>query len=263
MRVPEPILTAHLFTPLNAELVSLLRGLSPDEWKAPTAAAAWTVKDVAAHLLDTALRRLALQRDGHTRPLPFDPNATNREWVEAARRLSPRLLVEMLDEYGRQQAEYFASLDPDADAMWPVQWAGDERSPVWFDLARELTERWHHQQQIRDAVARAPLYDEKYFAPVIDTFMRGLPNAYRDLDAPRGTAVVLQVTGEGDGVWSLLREDGRWSLYADRAANAAATVTVRGDSAWRMFTRARAREEARVEGDDALAQPLLRMVCVI
>lgn len=263
MRVPEPILTAHLFAPLNDELVKLLRGLSTEEWNAPTAAAAWTVKDVAAHLLDTALRRLALQRDGHTPPLPFDPNAMNREWVQAARRLSTRVLVELLDAYGRQQAEYFASLDPYADAMWPVQWAGDERSPVWFDMARELTERWHHQQQIRDAAARAPLYEERYFAPVIDTFVRGMPHAYRDVDAPDGTAVVLRVTGEGEGVWSLVREGAQWMLFADRAPDAATTVTLRGDSAWRMFTRAQAREAPQVEGDTQLAQPLLNMICVL
>src|SRR6185436_6869888 len=78
----KPILVADLFAPLNEELVALLRSLTPDEWKAPTVAGAWTVKDVAAHLLDTALRRLAW-RDAHTMPGPFEPNRVNREWIDA------------------------------------------------------------------------------------------------------------------------------------------------------------------------------------
>ena len=57
MKPLQPILTAHLFGPLNDELIALLLGLSPEEWNAPTVAGAWTVKVVAAHLLDTTLRR--------------------------------------------------------------------------------------------------------------------------------------------------------------------------------------------------------------
>jgi uncharacterized protein (TIGR03083 family) len=204
-RSMQPILVADLFAPLNDELVSLLRGLAPEEWNGPTAAGTWTVKDVAAHLLDTALRRLALQRDAHVPGGAFDPNATNREWIDAARRLSPRILIELLDRYGAEAASYLGSLDPFAIATWPVTWAGDRESPVWFDVARELTERWHHQQQIRDATARPPLYHALYFAPVIDTFVRVLPHAYRAADAPDGMTVVLRVTGEGEGAWSLVR----------------------------------------------------------
>ena len=273
MRVPEPILTAQLFAPLNDELVSLLRTLSADDWNAH-AVGAWNVKDVAAHLLDSVMRRLSLQRDAHVPPGPFDPNKMNREWVEAAHRLSPRVLIELLDEYGRQQAEYLASLDPFAEAIWPVAWAGDERSPVWFDVARELTERWHHQQQIRDAAGRAPLYEHRFFAPVIDTFARGMPHAYRDTDAPEGTTVALRVTSEGEGTWTLVRENGSWRLFSGApephagaagggGAPLSATVSVPGDSAWRMFTRAQPREAPQIEGDAALAQPLLKMTCVI
>jgi uncharacterized protein (TIGR03083 family) len=261
MRVPEPILTAHLLAPLNEELIALLRGLSTEEWDAH-AVGAWSVRDVAAHLLDSAMRRLSFGRDGLPPAASFDPNAMNREWVAAMRRLSPRVLTELLGEYGRQQAEYLASLDPHAKAMWPVSWAGDDRSPVWFDVARELTERWHHQQQIRDAAGRAPLYEDRFFGPVIDTFARGLPQAYRDTQARDGTTVVLHVTGEGEGAWSLVRESDRWRLYAGES-DADATVRVRGDSAWRMFTRAQPREAPQVEGDVALAQPLLKMTCVI
>jgi hypothetical protein len=51
---------------------------------------------------------------------------------------------------------YFASLDLDS-LGGPVSWAGPEAAPVWFGVAREYTERRHHQQQIRDATGRPPL----------------------------------------------------------------------------------------------------------
>ena len=61
-----PVDTADLFAPLSAELVSLLRGLGESDWAKPTVAGAWRVKDVAGHLLDGNLRRLAFGRDAHS-----------------------------------------------------------------------------------------------------------------------------------------------------------------------------------------------------
>ena len=263
MKPVAPILTAHLFAPLNDELVALLRALAPDEWNAPTVAGAWTVKDVAAHLLDTTLRRLSMHRDGYVPSLkPAESlsafvNAMNAEGVSYARRLSPQLLIDLHETYGRQQAEFFTSLNPYEEAKWGVSWAGEERSPMWFDVARELTEKWHHQQQIRDATGRPPLY-ERYLGPVIDTFMRALPHAYRDVDAPHSTAIIVRV----DDTWSLVR-DGDWQLYAGAAENPAATVALPADKAWRVFTRQKIDPQARIEGDARYAEPLLRMVTII
>lgn len=239
--------------------MSLLRSLTPLEWTAPTVAGQWTVKDLAAHLLDTAIRRLAIQRDGHLPPGPFDPNAMNRVWVEAAQRLSPRVLIELIENWGAQQVAYFESLDPFGDAPWGVQWAGDERSPMWFDLARELTERWHHQEQIRNAVGRPSLAE--HLGAVIDTFVRALPHTYREVDAAEGTSVVLKI---GDAVWSLVREK-RWTLFTGEAESSTTRIAMAGDVAWRVFTKGLKRENVRaeIEGDERLAEPVLSMVAVI
>lgn len=267
MREPQPILIAHLFAPLNDELVSLLHGLSADEWNAPTVAGLWTVKDIAGHLLDTKLRRLSMHRDAHTLPLPDDAfanglgafvNGMNREGVSWMRRLSPSILIEMHETYGRQMAAFFESLDPFAKARIGVSWAGEEESANWFDVARELTEQWHHQQQIRDAVGRPPLY-KMFLAPVIDTFVRALPYTYRDVDAPEGTAITLRITD----VWSLVREESRWRLYADEATLPATRITISGDVAWRLFTRQRVEPNARVEGDARYAEPVFGMTSIV
>ncbi|MEO8378879.1 MAG: maleylpyruvate isomerase N-terminal domain-containing protein [Acidobacteriota bacterium] len=264
MKRLEPVLTQALFAPLNAQLVALLRGLSAEEWDRPTVAGAWTVKDVAAHLLDSAMRRLSMHRDGYVPPLaPAEDlaafvNGLNAEGVNYARRLSPGLLVDLLERYGAAQATFFESLDPFGEAKWSVSWAGEERSPTWFDVARELTERWHHQQQIRDATGRPPLYTG-YLAPVLATFVRALPFTYRDVAAPDGTAIVFRLDEEA---WSLVRE-GSWTLYAGEASDPAARVTLRGDRAWRLFTRQRIEPEATVEGEARLAEPFLHMVAII
>lgn len=268
MRVPEPIATAHLFPPLDAALVELLRSLTPAQWELPTAAGSWTVKEVAAHLLDTALRRLSLQRDRFSPPLPPDAfarglggfvNDANARWVAAARHLSPAILIELLSIYGPQNSAYLMSLDPNAPAEWPVSWAGEEQSANWFDVARELTERWHHQQQIRDAVGAPPLYDP-YLGPVIDAFVRALPYTYRQADAPRGATVVLRVPEAG--TWSLIRFDA-WELFAGEAENATTRIELAGDLAWRVFTKQQVAWSARVEGDARYAEPLRAMICIV
>lgn len=255
MRVPTPVSTAHLFAPLHEEFIALLRSLSPDEWNAPTVARVWTVKDVTAHLLDTCLRRLSMHRDAHEAPPLTSFNDVNQSGVAFAKRLSPAMLIDMHERYGAQLAAFMESLEPSAAAKWSVSWAGEEESQNWFDVARELTERWHHQQQIRDAVGRPPLYD-RYLAPVLDTFMRALPFTYREIS---GGPLVVRVVNEGDGVWSLV--DGK--LYEGEAPNAACTVTLRGDKAWRIFTKQKVDAEAQIEGESALAEPLLRMLAIV
>lgn len=263
MKPLQPILTAHLFAPLNDALVALLRSLSAEEWSAPTVAGAWTVKDVAAHLLDTTLRRLSMHRDGHEPPprevtsIGALVNDLNAEGVSFARRLSPAMLIDLHARYGAQLANFFEGLDPFAEAKWNVSWAGEERSPMWFDVARELTEKWHHQQQIRDAVRRTPLY-VPYLAPVIDTFVRALPYTYRDVGAPDGTTIVIRIDQTS---WSLVREGG-WRLY-EGASRAVTTVTLTGDRAWRLFTRQKVDPRAAIEGDEHYAQPVLRMVAIV
>jgi hypothetical protein len=56
-------LCAHLLRKVDAKLIDLLNALIPSEWELQTVAPQWKVRDVAAHLLDTALRKLSLVRD--------------------------------------------------------------------------------------------------------------------------------------------------------------------------------------------------------
>lgn len=196
LRAVEPIDTADLFPALHTELLSLLRQLEPLDWLKPTAAIPWSVKDMAAHLLDTDMRRLSAQRDRFTPATTEAPPATygdlvdlinrlNAEWVQATRRLSPRVLIDLLELIGPQVHQLFATLDPLAPARTSVAWAGETTSFNWFDIAREYTEKWHHQQHIREAVGAPLLTARQWLHPALDTFMRGLPHTYRDISARR------------------------------------------------------------------------------
>ena len=114
------------------------------------------VVELAAHLLDTALRRLSLARDrepvpavaiGSDRDLAAFVNGLNAKGVEIYGSLSPRVLIALTRVAVADLHGYLTSLDPMAPAPWAVGWAGQTRSENWFDIARELTERWHHQQR--------------------------------------------------------------------------------------------------------------------
>ena len=112
-------------------------------------------------------------------------NHQNEAWVASARRLSPRLLIDLLGWSGDETQAYFASLDMFAIGE-PVSWAGPEPAPVWLDVAREYTERWIHQAQMRDAVKAPALTEPRFFLPLLDTLVRGLPHTFRETNAPEG-----------------------------------------------------------------------------
>jgi hypothetical protein len=166
-----------------------------------------------------------------------------------------------------QVVDFFARLDPQQPSPFGVAWAGDEWSPNWFDIAREYTEKWHHQQQIRDAVGKPGLVERRYLYPVLDTFLRGAPHAYRHADAPDGTGVTIAIRGDVGGTWHLRRQAESWDLVEGLAAPPAVTVTLDPDTAWRLWTKGLDRREARaraaVDGDEALAAPLFGMVTIM
>jgi len=269
--------TIHLFPVLDWELIALLKSLSREEWEAPTIARLWNVKDIAAHLLDGNLRTLSLLRDGYAGDPPGDIrsyadlvaylNGLNASWVAAAKRLSPQVLIELLELTGSQYTEYLSTLDPFAKAAFSVAWAGESESLNWFHIAREYTEKWHHQQQIREATGRPGLLSQELFHPFIATCMRGLPHAYRNIAAENGACVKITVTTAAGGDWYLLRREGRWELVETFSEKPAASLFLAPDTAWKLFTKGMtpeiARERVAISGDAKLAGAALGMIAVM
>jgi uncharacterized protein (TIGR03083 family) len=272
----KPIFTAHLFPKLDGMLLELLRSLAPDDWEKPTVSPKWRVKDVAAHLLDTPLRGLSIGRDRYFAETPAinSPadlaafiNRLNQEGVLLYRRLSPAVLISLMEVACKLLAEYHASRDPHGIAPFGVSWAGEEQSANWFDTAREFTERWHHQQQIRLAVDKPGIMTHELYYPVLDCFMRALPFNYRTVSAKPGEFLKFTISGDCGGDWHLRRTTETWQLVEHPSAGMAAQTTIPQEIVWRVFTKGIDRQSAlaqvKVTGDAELGLHILGMVSIV
>jgi hypothetical protein len=145
--------------------------------------------------------------------------------------------------------------------------ADAEPAPVWLDLAREYTERWCHQQQIRDAVGKRGLTQPRYLAPVLAAFMWALPRTFRATPAAEGTVVTLTIHGASGGQWSVRQEEDTWRLYEGAPNRRDAEVLVDEEIAWRLCTRGLSQEQVRAQvtfvGDQILASQVCAMVSII
>ena len=280
LQQPPPVLVVDLFPELTSRLVSLLRGLTEEELGRPTACPGWSAKDVALHLLGDEIGNLSRRRDRFANTsllvegedlsrwddLVRYVNRFNDLWVQATRRMSTSLLCDLLETTGQQMFAYFQSLDPFALGK-AVSWAGPDPAPVWLDIAREYTERWLHQQHIREATGRPGLPEPHLFSPVLDTFVRALPHTFRHVERPAGSHLKLVISGEAGGSWSLVRQDTRWVLARDVESEPASTVIMDQDVAWRLFTKGISKRDAlakaKFAGDRTLGLKVFDTVSII
>jgi uncharacterized protein (TIGR03083 family) len=272
MQRPRPVYTAHLLEPIHQELTGLLHTLTPEQWNRSTSAGEWRVRDVVAHLLDGDLRRLSFQRDGLPTPTSsFDDypdllaylNDLNAKWISATQRLSPRVLLDLVERFGREAARFLAQLPPHEPAFWPVAWAGEGRSENWMDVGRQYTESWHHQQQVRDAVGAPELTDERWLAPLLGLGVRALPPALASVSRPAGATISLTITGSVDARWSLVSCGTGWDLV-EGAASEGVGAAMRLDAvvAARLWFAGRQQQPVErlvaVEGDPVLYNAVIR-----
>jgi uncharacterized protein (TIGR03083 family) len=279
MKSPEivPIETVHLFSVLDELLIELLNSLTEEEWNAQTVAKKWTVKDIAAHLLDGNLRGLSISRDLFFGEKPENINSyadlvsflnqLNMNWTNAAKRLSPTVLINLLETTGRQYTEHLQTLKPFENAVFSVAWAGEETSLNWFHIAREYTEKFLHQQQIRDAVGKQALLNQALFLPFISTFMYALPHTYKNANAENGTIVTLIVDTEIGGEWSIIKKDEIWEFINSTDLKPTATLKINPNDAWLLFSKGMTPEDAKdkveITGDKKLAEIALNIVAVM
>ena len=268
-----------LFPRERAALLNVLRNLTPEEWQLPTVCAGWSVHDLTSHLLNGDLRFIASRRDAYRPPngpqveAPFGRtevtrlvDTINTTWVAGAYFLSPRQLIDQLEQSGIAYAETLETLDLSTLGI-PVDWIDSEPAPVWIDVAREYTERLIHQQQIRDATNRPMLTERWAVYPLFDTFMLALPNALRDVDAPRGANVHLTIRGEAGCTWIVRRDETGWEFGSDRGAEPFAALAIDQDDAWRLFTKGLSPDDVRPRigsrGNRPAIEAMLDMVTVL
>jgi uncharacterized protein (TIGR03083 family) len=279
-----------LFPRERADMLTLLRGLDASGWQRPTVCPGWRVHDVVAHVVHDYIRKLSGRRDRFLAPgpvagetLPVFLDRVNQEFVDVAARWSPQVLIDLLGLLGPELDRMWESLDLDQLGE-AVSWAApDVPAPVWLDVAREYTEYWVHQQQVRDAVGVPGADDDQLTFPVMDAFVRAAPYALRLVPAVPGTCVQIRVTGAGAGTWTVRRRDGDWAVTRGPAAESpaadspagkspaaespAAEVVLPSGCLWRVATRGisveTARAQATVTGDETLASAVLSLVSIV
>jgi uncharacterized protein (TIGR03083 family) len=238
--------TIELFSQLDGLLIDVLKSLKESDWDLPTLAPKWQVKDLVAHLLDGNLRALSMLRDGYfgDKPGEIDSytdllaylNKLNEDWVKSMTRLSPKVLIDLLESSGKEYILFLKSLNPENTSKFSVAWAGESESKNWFHIAREYTEKWHHQQQIRWAIgATEPLYTFELYHPYLETSMRALPHHYRNTQAENGDVIEFNV--EHFGSWFLVYLDEKWILSNQESKKPICKTIIPKDLAWRIFTK--------------------------
>lgn len=272
-----PVNALPLFPVLDKLLIDLLKSLSKEEWESKTIAKLWTVKDIAAHLVDGNLRTLSFSRDryfGVEAPVISSYqdlldylNQLNASWINAGKRLSPGVLIELLEFTGPQYIEHLETLPPFDKAIFPVAWAGQAESANWFHIAREYTEKFIHQQQIREAVGKQALFTRELFYPFIDTFMYALPYTYRNVDAVMGTTVCVKVSTEIGGEWRIVKTTDGWQPGKTITGDASSTIMISPQTAWKLFSKGISPGEALssviIAGDKKLGETALQMIAVM
>lgn len=271
-----PIDVVDLLPVLDKKLIDLLKSLTPEEWQTQTVAKLWSVKDVAAHLLDGNIRILSIIRDEHYgekadihshQGLVDFLNRLNADWVKAMKRVSPQMLILLHEATGQLYCDFYKSLNPFDKAAFAVDWAGETESKNWMHVAREYTEKFLHQQQIRDAVNKPGLMNKEFFYPFIDIFMYALPYTYRDVQADEGTLIKLTVATDIGGSWFLLRQNKQWNLSKTESQNPTSEIIIQPNDAWKLFSKSWRYEQVKdkvvIKGNQELGKVALTMVSVM
>jgi uncharacterized protein (TIGR03083 family) len=266
---------AALFTVERDTLSGLLAGLAPDAWLTPSPCPGWSVLDLACHLLGDDLGVLARHRDRHFGTVP--PAGTTAaqfpgwldtlqdEWVHAARRISPRTVIDLLRWTGPQLAEAFSAQDPTARTA-SVSWASADPVPAWLDHARELSEHWIHRQQIRQALGRPSDLTPGLASPVLDALRWAWPYRLSSSRTTPANSLTIQVTAEVTRTWHLVATEDGWEYRDEPGSHPVATLTMTTDQAWRLLTNnlpSTARETLQASGDAAILDALLHTRAII
>lgn len=271
MKIPKNIIP--LLYDLDKELIKLLRSLSPEEWQAQTIAPKWKVKDVVAHLLDGNIRILSSLRDGYQGEKPTINsyqdlldflNILNADWVKAMNRVSPPMLILLHEITGKQYCDYYASLNPNDTAVFSVAWAGENKSSNEMHIAREYTEKFLHQQQIREATQKDSLLTEKFYKSFLEVCLLALPYTFREVKAEFGTTLKFSISGKVQGDWFLVKKEKNWELVEKKPNKFDTEVSIPAEDAWKLLSKSYRfediKERVQIEGDQELARKALSMV---
>jgi uncharacterized protein (TIGR03083 family) len=268
-----PFDVAPLFLTERARLGELLGALEPADWQRPSPCPGWTVLGLCAHLAGDDLGFLARHRDAYY-GTPGPPGETEfiawldgmqDEWVRAARRLSPRIVADLLAWSGPQVAAALRAEDPRARSA-SVSWAGTGPVPAWLDQARELSEYWIHRQQLLAALGRPSDLRADLAGPVLDGLRWAYPFRLGQAPAQPGHSVTISVTGPVTVTWHLMATPAGWEFRGVPGTRLVATLEMTTEQAWRLLTNnlpSADRSGIAASGDQAVLGILLQTRAII
>jgi uncharacterized protein (TIGR03083 family) len=229
---------APLFEIERTRLLDLLHDLREEDWQRPSPCPGWTVLGLAAHLLGGDLGLLSRRRDHYLGTPPPDGLSESEfigwldelqmEWVRASRRVSPRLVMELLEWSGPRLVAVLAGEDL-SERSARVSWAGPEPAPRWLDQLRELSEYWIHRQQLLDAVGRPGDLDPTLLRPILLGLRWAFPYRLSEADLGGDGAVQIRVGEPINERWTLVSSGGAWDFSEVRPEHLIASALLTAD----------------------------------
>ena len=273
--VEPPYRFGELLVVERGRLLEELRAVAGAGWQKPTPCPGWSVHALCCHLVGDDVSLLSRHRDGYHGTVPpagLDEQGfigwlddLQAEWVHAARRLSPRLIVELLQWAGPQLAAVLSGQDAGARTA-RVSWAGPDPVPVWLDHVRELSEYWIHRQQLRQALGHDPDLRPDLAVPVLDGLRWAYPFRLGKVRAERGDTLTLSVHGPATITWHLVAGPAGWAFRDAPGRRLVAQVSMTTDQAWRLLTNnlpAGHLRQLQVSGDPQITGMVLRTRAII
>jgi len=265
----------HLFAAERARLLELLATVGTTDWHRPSPCPEWTVLGLCTHLLGGDFGLLARHRDGHygTQPPAGSTDAEfiewlddlQIEWVRAARRLSPPLVVDLLAWTGPQLVEVFRRQDPRQRSAL-VSWAGTDPVPVWLDQVRELSEYWLHRQQLLQALDRPTDQRPELAEPILEGFRWAYPFRLADVPAEPGDTVSIKIAGPVTVTWLLVATPTGWDFRSTLGSQLVASLSMTTEQAWRLLSNnlsADEHDDLRTDGNERIIDVLRRTRAII
>ena len=265
---------APLFEVERARLLELLNQLREEDWQRSTACPGWSVLGLASHLLGGDFGLLSRRRDSYMGTPP--PRGVSEvgfidwldelqtEWVRAARRLSPQLVVDLLQWTGPRLVAVLAAEEL-TERSARVSWAGPEPAPRWLDQLRELSEYWIHRQQLLEAVGRPTDLDPTLLRPVLLGLRWAFPYRLSRAELPPTTAIRVTVGEPVNERWTLAVSSGEWDFSEDAPEHVSAEASLTADELWRLLTNNQRDDSRRLDirGDERAVEVILRTRAII
>jgi len=194
-------------------LEAVLRSLTPEQWRTPTPAAGWDVRDSVSHLADTEEIAHDTASGGprqlNTEALSFSsPEAFTESGCEKGRSMDPADVLEWWVRGAVRTRKVLEAMDPKDRVPW-----GLGMSARSFASAR-LMEHWAHGLDIRAAVGVEPNVTVR-LRTVAWLIIRAFPYAFRvaKREQPAGTLRV-DLAFDGD-TWTFGPDDADSRITGD------------------------------------------------